>query len=98
MSETLPIKLAKDVLNKYDLKQVIVFCMDKNGKHHLVTYGNTKESCREAGISADRIKRAFGWPEGSLSKYVTECLIPNCTAKMPHFHNSKTGEVESHTA
>ena len=90
----LPIKLAKDVLKKYKLKQVIVMCMDENDIHHFVTCGDTKESCKEAAISADRLKIAIGWPEGSLSKYVTECLVPGCSAKMPHLHNNENGEVE----
>lgn len=65
----LPVKLAKDVLEAYDLKQVIVLCMDKEGTHHFITYGQDKENCREAGSAADSWKRAFHWPKGSLSRY-----------------------------
>lgn len=95
MSKKLPVKLAKDVLESYDLEQVIVLCRDKTGTDHFITYGNTKAACAEAAISADRMKRAFGWPEGSLSKYVTECLLPGCKSPMPHVHNQQTGEVVS---
>lgn len=78
MSKKLPVKLAKDVLDEYELSQVIVLCKDKSGTDHFITYGEDKKSCKAAAISADRLKRAFGWPEGSLSKYVTDSAIPSC--------------------
>jgi hypothetical protein len=68
----LPIKLAKDVLEAYGLKQVIVLCKDNDGNDHFITYGADKEQCKEAGISADRWKKVFGWPDHSLSKYTDE--------------------------
>ena len=95
MTTKLPIALAKNVLDQYDLEQVIVLCRAKDGSEHFVTYGDTPTSCQEAAISADRLKRAFGWPEGSLSAYVTECLIPGCEAEMPHFHDRETGVAVS---
>lgn len=90
----LPVKLAKDVLKEYNLSQVIVLCRDKNGVDHFITYGENRKSCKEAAISADRLKLACGWPPGSLSEYVRKCAVKNCEQPMPHIHNPRTGCIE----
>ena len=74
MTERLPIKLAKDVCDKYNLMQVIVLCMDSGGTHHFITYGKDKKNCEEAGLSADRLKEQLDWPEETVSNYSNDSI------------------------
>ena len=47
----LPIKLAKDILDEYNLEQVIVLCKDKDGTDHMGTTNKPvkKQDCLEIG-------------------------------------------------
>ena len=61
MPDRLPIKLAKNISDNYNCKQVIVFAWD--GKTtHVVTYGSTIEDCDQAAQGANSIKKQWGWP------------------------------------
>jgi len=52
----LPIKVAKDVANKYGLDQVILLCRDhKTNLVHRVTYGKTKKDCDMAALDGKKI-------------------------------------------
>lgn len=68
----LPIKMALDVVKAYDLEQVVILCKDKEGTQHIVTAGNTKASCKDAGLSGDMLKQVLAWPEETLSKYTKQ--------------------------
>lgn len=62
MVKKLPIKSAKEIAQKYSLKQVILCAWD--GKNtHIVTYGDSIEDCSQAAEGGNRIKKALGWPE-----------------------------------
>ena len=62
MPKRIPIKVAKDIANKHDLRQVILVAWD--GKlTHVVTYGKTIEECDQAAVGGNLVKRALGWPE-----------------------------------
>ncbi|MBI2448880.1 hypothetical protein HYV49_01140 [Candidatus Pacearchaeota archaeon] len=53
----LPIEAAKYISKKYDLDQVLVLSFDKkDGIENYVSYGKTKEDCRQAAIGIDRIR------------------------------------------
>lgn len=62
MGKRIPIKAAKDVADKYNLKQVIL-CVWDGELTHVVTYGKTLEDCSQAACGGNNIKRALGWPE-----------------------------------
>jgi hypothetical protein len=62
MPKRIPIKAAREISAKYDLKQVIILAWD--GKlTHVVTYGKTMEDCDQAAQGGNKMKKAFGWPE-----------------------------------
>ena len=73
--EPIPIKTAKDVAKKHNLKQVIIFGWDGE-RTHVITYGETVEDCDQAAQGATVIKRGWGWPEEITN------IEPNRVTKM----------------
>lgn len=65
----LPIKMARDLCKVYGLQQVVILATDDEGTQHIVTAGNTKDNCKNAGVSGDMLKKILAWPGETLSKY-----------------------------
>jgi len=65
MSENrLPLEAARDVLEKYDLDQVILIARDHGGQSfgpivHSVTYGKTKQDCDMAAVDGEKLRRVI---------------------------------------
>ena len=95
----LPIKMAKDVAEKYDQDQVIILSFNKKtGVTSVVTYGKTKEDCVQAAQGGNKIKRdILKWPEDkcldvpSRSKWkwkkTDEVITKNTSALMDIFES-----------
>ena len=63
-TKKIPIKVASDILKKYDQSQVIIVTYEKDtGKCHVVTYGKSLDDCIQAAHGGNFVKRALGWPE-----------------------------------
>jgi hypothetical protein len=60
----LPIKIAKDISNKYNQSQVIILTFDKTtGLTHVVTYGKSKKDSVQAANGGNLIKeKILKWP------------------------------------
>lgn len=58
----LPIELAKDVADKYKLRQVIVLAWDGKATH-VVTYGDSISDSDLAADAGNQLKAFLGWPE-----------------------------------
>lgn len=67
-SKRIPISAAKKFAQENGFRQVIIIGLQDNDQH-IVTYGTTKEDCRQAGIGGDNLKKIWGWPKATLSKY-----------------------------
>jgi hypothetical protein len=65
----IPIRAAKEIAEKYSVKQVILVTWDGESEC-VTTYGKTVEECEQAAIGGNRIKKALGWPDS----YRTEPL------------------------
>ncbi len=74
--KSIPISAAKEIAKKYDKQQVIIVTWDAvHGKEHVTTYGDSKETCRQAALGGTKIKSALGWPDyRSISERVEEVL------------------------
>ena len=60
----IPISAAKDVSEKYEFTEVVIFAYDpETGKQHVATYGKTKEQCIDAAKAGNFLKKALGWPD-----------------------------------
>jgi hypothetical protein len=61
VTKRIPITAAKAIADKYNQTQVIILTWDRvNGLTHVVTYGVTKEDCRQAAEGANRVKGFLG--------------------------------------
>lgn len=52
MPKRIPISAAKRFADEFGLRQVVVLGYDGE-RTHIVTYGKTKEDCRQAAIAQD---------------------------------------------
>lgn len=57
----LPIKCAKEVSDRYNLRQVILLAWDGT-MTHVVTYGKSLDDCAQAAQGGNLVKKAMGWP------------------------------------
>lgn len=61
-SKRIPISEACSVGKKHGQQQVIIVTWDADtGTTHVVTWGETKEACRQAARGGDLVKKALGW-------------------------------------
>lgn len=74
MANDIPISVARDVLKKYNLKQVLILCNDHDNNNHIITYGYDKENCKLAGLAGDFWKDVLKWPSEKRSKYTNEIV------------------------
>lgn len=65
----LPVKIAKDFLQKHNFRQVVILANDKENINHIITYGCDKENCKQAGMAGDFWKDVLQWPPEKRSKY-----------------------------
>jgi len=71
---------AKELADKYQKSQVIIFTWDKfHETEHVVTYGNTAEDSVHAARGGNFIKKALGWPENLCKSIPKRCK--NCDKK-----------------
>jgi hypothetical protein len=64
LSKPIPISSAKDIAQKYDYDQVIIYArkVGEDVTEHVTTYGVNKEHCKIAGRIGDHLKyKVFGW-------------------------------------
>lgn len=61
----IPIRAAKEVLDEFKLRQVILFAFDGDGVTHVVTYGKTGTDAVQASDGAKAITKVWGWPEST---------------------------------
>lgn len=62
MPNKVPVRAAREVADKHDLRQVILIGWD--GKlTHIVTYGKSTEDCAQAAHGGNLLKKKWGWPE-----------------------------------
>lgn len=61
MPKRLPIKIARDIGKKSDLKQVIIIAWDGT-LTHVVTWGKTLDDCIGAAAAGNAYKVALGFP------------------------------------
>lgn len=62
----LPIVAGKLIANKYNQDQVIIVTWDKKeGLIHTVSYGKTKEGCKQAAQGANMVRAALGFPNST---------------------------------
>ena len=71
----LPIQAAKDVMEKYNLEQVILIARESNGEDardtvHVVTYGKTKQDCDMAAVDGEKLRRVIEGSPTSLKDAV----------------------------
>ena len=60
----LPIEAGKLIANKYSQNQVIIVTWDKkDGLVHTVSFGKTKEDCKQAAQGANMVRAALGFPD-----------------------------------
>lgn len=60
----IPISAAKEISNKYDAPEVVVFAYDpETGLQHITTYGKTKDQCVDASKAGNFFKKALGWSD-----------------------------------
>ncbi len=60
----IPISVAKKISEEFDLSQVILVAFDKkDGRTHVVTYGQSLEECAHAALGGNMVKKALGWPD-----------------------------------
>lgn len=60
----IPIKVARELAQKYGQAIVCVVTWQPDGRQHVVTYGETREQCAWAADLGNQIKRKIlGWPE-----------------------------------
>lgn len=60
----IPISAAKEIANKYNFPEVVIFAYDpESGMQHVTTYGKTKEQCVDAAKAGNFLKKSLGWPE-----------------------------------
>lgn len=95
----IPIKAAKDLAEKYNQRQVIVFTWD-GATQHCVTYGVTPQDCDQAAQGGNKIKKILGWPDSTfgepnrvkkLKQEITklkELSCPGCASKVSDDHCS----------
>lgn len=64
----LPIKAAKELAEKYNQDQVILVTWDKKDKcTHTVSYGKTKEDCKQAEKGINFVRLALRYPPRKLT-------------------------------
>ena len=60
----IPISAAKDVSEKYEFPEVVIFAYDpETSKQHVTTYGKTQKQCVDAAKAGNFLKKALGWPD-----------------------------------
>lgn len=59
----IPIRVASDIAKEFGLSQVVIWCVEPDGRQHVVTYGDTLENKARAADAGNRVKHAAGWPE-----------------------------------
>jgi len=60
----IPIKVCKEISQKYKQAQVILVTWDAiEGRTHVVTYGQSLKDCEQAAIGGNKVKKALGWPD-----------------------------------
>lgn len=60
----IPINAAKNISEKYEFPEVVIFAYDPETKmQHITTYGKTKAQCIDAARAGNYLKKALGWPE-----------------------------------
>ena len=60
----LPVKVLREIANKYDYSVVVVYAYDDDGKiSHIATWGRTIKLCDQAAQWGNMVKDALGWPE-----------------------------------
>lgn len=70
--QALPVEIAKDVLEKNGFRQVVILANDQDNVNHIITYGDSKENCKQAGLAGDFWKDVLGWPPEKRSKYTKQ--------------------------
>lgn len=66
MPKRIPITAARKLAEEHHCQQVIVLAWDGENAH-VVTYGSTKEQCRQAAQGGDLVKIAMKWPADLMS-------------------------------
>jgi len=60
----IPISTAKEIANKYEYPEVVIFAYDpETNMQHVTTYGKTIKQCEDAAKAGNYLKKALGWPE-----------------------------------
>lgn len=60
----IPIKAAKDISEKYEYPEVVIFAYDPGTKRqHITTYGKSVDHCKDAARAGNYLKKHLGWPE-----------------------------------
>ena len=82
----MPLKSAKDVLEKYKLDQVILVGYEKLANMiHTVTYGKTKEDCKQAAIGGEIFRNVFDIGESKSIRTLSEILEDILSGKKPTY-------------
>ncbi len=63
----IPIKIAKEFAEDYNLSHVIIFTHGDK-EDNIVTYGKTVENCSQAADFGNKLKKTLGWPPSSFAE------------------------------
>jgi len=73
----IPIKAARDISDKYEFPEVVIFAYDpETGKQHVTTYGKTKNNCIDAAKAGNYLKKALGWPDELCREQPRRAVAP----------------------
>lgn len=60
----IPVSMAKEVSEKYEYPEVVIFAYDPiSNKQRVTTYGATKDQCKDAAKAGNFLKKVLGWPD-----------------------------------
>jgi hypothetical protein len=62
--KNIPIRVAKEIADKYDWPEVVIFAYEPDTNHqHITTYGKTIKQCEDAAMAGNYFKEKLGWPK-----------------------------------
>ena len=82
-----------------DATHLVVFAIDREGRQHVTTHGETEQNAQEAAKAGNKLKAALGWPEDLCRAKPLERVCKNCAFYKPdygiHCFNGWSGDGSS---
>lgn len=75
---------------------LVIFVIDRNGRQHVATHGETEKNAKEAAIMGNNLKKILEWPDDQCRAKPLERKCKNCTYYKPnrgiHCFNGWSGD------